>query len=141
MRSLQERQSHVVARLVRLITPSYPDLDSATRDTVERDVTVFVSAQIGAMPTFLQWPYRLALLGFNWLPLARYGRLFVHLGDDRAAAYVTLWSERGLGVMRDFIKLIRSCALLAYFDHPQVRACLDRAQPEPVARAIGGGLD
>jgi hypothetical protein len=142
MQSLRKRESRVVARLVQLIIPGYPDLDSAARDAVEHDVTAFVSGQIRSMPSFLQWPYRLALLGFNWLAMVRHRQPFVRLGDDRAGAYLALWSDRGLGVTRDFIKLVRSCALLAYFDHRHVRACLERrTQPASVARAIGNGLD
>src|SRR5262245_48510590 len=101
------------------------------------------------MPTFLRVPYRIALFAFNWLAVLRYRRPFVALGDELAATYLALWSNRGLGLNRDFVKLIRSCALLAYFDHPATRARLDLPHPErrgdrpvaPTQRAVGNGLD
>src|SRR5713226_5204689 len=133
----------VIARLVCLLTPHYPALDTVTRDAVQRDVTAFVGAQIRSMPSFLRLPYRLALVAFNWLAVLRYRKPFASLADDAATAYLSLWSDRGPAVTRDFVKLIRSCALLAYFDHPQVRGGLEAVHPAPLVpqRAVGNGLD
>lgn len=114
----------VIARLVCLLTRGYPELDAATRANAQRDVTAFVCSQIGSMPSFLRLPYRIVLAAFNWLPALRYGRPFVSLPDDVASAYLSLWSTRSLGPSRSFVKLIRTCSLLAYYDHPQIRAAL-----------------
>ena len=137
------QEAAVVARLVSLLTPAYPALDERTQAAVQRDVTAFVATQIQAMPSFLRLPYRFAVVAFNWLAVLRYGQPFLGLGDTTARAYLSLWSSARLGPTRDFVKLIRSCALLAYFDHAQVRAGLETAAPLPPAtqRAIGNGLD
>jgi gluconate 2-dehydrogenase subunit 3-like protein len=136
-------ETQVVARLVGLLAPAYPTLDAHTRAGVERDVGAFVNAQIQAMPSFLRVPYRLALVAFNWFAVLRYGSSFVSLADDPATAYLSLWSNRGLSLNRDFVKLIRSCALLAYYDHPAVRTGLAAAHATEAAvrRAVGNGLD
>jgi hypothetical protein len=142
-RALDRHETAVIARLVQLLAPRYPTLDAGARTFVERDVTAFVRGQIRSMPSFLRLPYRIALFGFNWLPVFRYRRPFRTLGDESARRYLSLWSERGLRPTRDFVKLIRSCALLAYFDHPQVRRHLEAVQPPqtPPQRAVGHGLD
>lgn len=140
---INTHNTNVIARLVQVLAPQYPALDVTVRAAVQHDVTAFVVAQVKSMPSFLRVPYRLALVAFDWLAVLRYRKSFVALPDDKATAYLALWSDRGLGVTRDFVKLIRSCALLAYFDHPQVRVALEAAQPAQLAaqRAVGNGLD
>lgn len=131
---LSRYESRIVADVVRLILPEYPPLDSSVREEVSVDVTSYVASQIRSMPSFLAHPYRLALLAFDLLPLLRYGRTFHSLPYGRKHAYLAGWSDAPIGVMRDFVKLIRSCALLAYFDHPRVGAELE-AERQPRAAA------
>ena len=109
-----------VAEITKHFTPEYPALDIRVRNAVLADVTRYVASQIAGMPGFLRFPYFLALLGFNWLALLRYGRPFRGLSAERQDAYIALWNDAPLGPMRDFVKLIRSSALLVYFDHPVV---------------------
>lgn len=94
------------------------------RAAVEDDVARLVATQIAAMPSFLRLPYRCALVGFDLLPLVRWGRTFRGLDGGRRAAWVATWDERGLGPTHAFVKLVRSCSLLAFFDHPRVGAAL-----------------
>jgi hypothetical protein len=110
--------------IVTVVLPAYPDL-AAERGAVEDDVTRYLASQIGAMPSFLRLPYRLALRGFALLPLLRYGRSFHALPSPRRKAYLALWSDAPLTRMRELVKLIRTTALLVYFDHPAVRERLD----------------
>jgi len=136
-RDVEARRSRtVLGDLVVLIVPAYPHLEAPTRIAVERDVTRYVSSQIQLMPGFLRIPYKLAVAAFNWLALLRYGRTFRHLTADRQEAYLASWGEGPLGPARDFVKLIRSTALLVYFDHPLV---LERLEAERQQRA-GDGL-
>lgn len=106
--------------VVGVILPRYPDLDPGVRVAVEQDVARYVARQIGSMPSFLRVPYRLALLAFDWLPLLRHGRPFRGLPPASSARYVALWNDAPVLAMRDFVRLLRSSALLAYFDHPSV---------------------
>lgn len=118
----------MVAEIVRLLTPEYPVRDDATRAEVHHDVVAFVASQIGALPDFLRLPYKLAIVVFELLPVLRHGRPFRSLGDDAKRSYLAFWSDGKIGALRNFVKLIRGCALLAYYDHPLVRAELTRTR-------------
>ena len=121
---LGHRRQATVAAIVESLVPSVPVLDPATRSTVLHDVTRFVGSQISALPSFLRVPYGLALTAFELLPLLRWGRPFVALDHERRAAWVARWTDAPIGVMRNFVKLIRGCALLAYYDHPALASVL-----------------
>jgi hypothetical protein len=130
---LPRGQLRVLAAIIRLITPDYPLTDTAHRAGVQDDVTRYVASQIQGMPGFLRVPYRLALFGFAWLPLLRYARPFGRLPADVQLAYLAFWSDAPLAPMRDFVKLIRSSALLVYFDHPLVMERLEAERRQPHA--------
>jgi hypothetical protein len=115
----------LLANIVRPLLPNEPQLAPDQRGEAERATLDFVRTQILDMPTYLRLPYQLALWGFNWLALLRYGRLYVRLDLARQQRYVTMWANSPIGLMRDFVKLIRSCALLQYLDHPLVLAQLE----------------
>lgn len=122
----------IVTAIVADLLPSHPALDLAERRTVAADVVAFVASQVQGLPDFLRVPYGMALLAFEGLPVLRWGRPFRRLDGGRRHAYLALWTASNLGVTRNFIKLLRSCTLLAYYDHPTVRARLD-AEPTPCA--------
>lgn len=121
---LRGRRAATVAAIVECLVPSVPALETEVRAAVVADVVRFVSSQVAALPDFLRAPYGLALVGFEWLPLLRWGRPFGALDSARQAAYLDHWSDAPIGAMRNFVKLMRSCALLAYYDHPALAAAL-----------------
>jgi hypothetical protein len=116
--------------LVAPLLPPEPRLPDEHRLIVERDVVEFVWAQIGSMPLFLRVPYEAALFAFNWLAVARHGRVYSGLDGERQGAYVLAWSGSRLRLGRDLVKLVRSCALLQFFDHPLVLAQLESDRTE-----------
>ena len=122
---LSRTRTSVVAGIIGAIAPVYPDLEEAVRLSVHQDVTRYVTSQIQSMPSFLRLPYKLALTVFNWLAIVPYRRRFIHLPLAVQISYLAKWSDGPIGVTRDFVKLIRSCALLAYFDHPLVTQQLE----------------
>lgn len=136
-RRLSSNRRAVVAEIVRLITPAFPDLDESERARVHSAVTAFVASQIESLPTHLSGPYRIAITAFGLLALLRFGKRFALLDETVKEAYLALWSEGPIGPTRDFVKLIRGCALLAYFDHPDVRRRLP-ASPKPLSAAVVG---
>ena len=127
--------------MVRVISPSYPQLDEAQRSRVLASVTAFVASQIEGMPRFLAIPYGIAITAFQMLAFLRFGRGFRALDDARQRSYLAMWSDAKLGPFRDFIKLIRSCTLLAYFDHPEVTRQLPTMLAEASPTNIGDALD
>lgn len=122
---LSETQERVLAGIAALLAPEQPRLDGATQSRVSRYVTRFVALQVENIPTYLRVPYLVAITGFQWLPVLRYGRRFLDLPVEAQRNYLALWSDGPLGPMRDFVRLVRGCALLAYYDHPDVRAALE----------------
>ena len=128
---LGKRRERTVGEIIGCIVPTLPALEGQTRAAVLADVTRFVSSQILALPDFLRIPYKLALTGFDWLAILRWGAPFHALDDERRIAYLALWSEAPLAAPRNFLKLIRSCALLAYYDHPALAVPLGAAVGSP----------
>jgi hypothetical protein len=133
--SMPAGEAAILGAMVAAILPAEADLDAARRAAIEREVTGYVAAQIRSMPGFLRLPYRLALRLFDLLPLARFGRPFRALARHEQASSLARWGDARLPPMRDFVKLIRSTALLAYFDHPAVRELLDGEGSRAVVRA------
>jgi hypothetical protein len=128
---LTSREREVVDAAVAALLRDVPPLGDDTREQVVRDVAVFLAAQIAGMPSTLRVPYRAALAAFDLLPLLRYGRPFHLLENSAQVAWLDLWGERGGLPTRSFVKLLRSCVLFAYFDHPVVVARLEAAaRPE-----------
>jgi hypothetical protein len=124
----------VLARIVELLVPATPGLEPADRRPVRAEATRFVVAQIESIPTFLRVPYLAAIVAFDVVAVARYGRTFLRLDEPRQHAYLALWTNSPIAQMRDFVKPIRSCALLAHFDHATVRAALESARDERLAQ-------
>jgi len=126
-------QRRVLAAVVDLLLPPSPELEAQTRRRVAEDATRFVVVEVESMPKFLRMPYLLAIVAFQWSAMARYARPCSRLASEQRQAYLSLWSHSRVGPLRDFVKLIRSCALLAYFDHPEVRAVLERGRAAHLA--------
>lgn len=121
--------TRIVRELVRTLSPAEPALPPAEQACVLEDVATFVAVEIAAMPSHLRGPYRLGLVVFDALALARFGRRFVALDAGRRVSWLALWDEGPLGVLRDFLKPLRVCTLLQHFDHPLVRRALADATP------------
>jgi len=131
MSHLSALERRTVATIVTLVIPEFPRLEPTAHAHVRDDVCRYVLDQIGSMAGFLAGPYRAAIVGFEVLPILRYGQAFHALPGPRQHAYLARWSASPFGPMRDFVKLIRSCALLAYFDHRDVRSVLEAEKAQP----------
>ncbi|MCC7107045.1 MAG: hypothetical protein IT307_18085 [Chloroflexi bacterium] len=114
----------LLKHLSRPLLPTEPALSPEARCRVEGDVAAFLFAQIGSMPTYLRLPYEVALQLFNLLAAVPYGLPYQRLDASRQRRYLELWSSSPLRLGRDLIRLIRSCALLQFMDHPCVLARL-----------------
>lgn len=133
----------ILSVIVRVVLPDYPALETAARRSVENDVARYVAALLGSMPAFLRFPYTVALCAFEWLALLRHGRRFRNLTVAQQTLHLAAWSEAPLLPMRDFVRLIRSSALLAYFDHQLVARQLEaerRRETAPAESATAAGV-
>jgi hypothetical protein len=133
----KRQRDAIITAIVTDLLPAHPALDARARSTVAADVVGFVVAQVQGLPEFLRLPYGAASFAFDGLAILRWGRPFRMLDAGRRRAYVALWSESPLGAARSFVKLVRSCTLLAYYDHPAVRARLE-ASAAPSGEAAAG---
>ena len=106
--------------MARSLYPKEPLLTPEDKTQVEEKVVSYLAGQILAMPSYLKIPYMLALQAFNYLSCFRFGLPFTVIDQEKQGKYVLFWSRSPIGLMRDFVKLIRSCVLLAYLDHPLV---------------------
>jgi hypothetical protein len=110
----------LLAHMARALYPKEPLLAAAEKVQVEKDVVNYLAGQILAMPVYLKVPYIMALHAFNYLAFFRFGLPFTMANQAKQGRYIRSWSRSPIGLMRDFVKLIRSCVLLAYLDHPLV---------------------
>ena len=120
MRKLSRSHREVIGQTVTVLLPEHPHLNPETRGRVRDDVTAFVASQIDALPPFLNLPYRFALTVFDLAPLLRHRRRFRRLDVNVRAALLADWDMSALAAKRGYVRLIRSCAVLAYYDHPAV---------------------
>jgi hypothetical protein len=106
--------------MARSLYPQEPVLTPEEKSLVEETVVLYLAGQIMAMPVYLRVPYTMALRAFNYTSIFRFGLPFTRIRQARQYRYIRSWSRSPIGLMRDFVKLIRSCVLLAYLDHPLV---------------------
>lgn len=118
-----------IAQIVAVVLPELPALDAAARAEVQREVAAYVGRQVAAQPPYVRVALRLALAGFQLLPILRHARPFAALSGAQQAAYLAAWAGAPLAPMRDLVKLVRGTALWVYFDHPAVLARLPASEP------------
>ena len=128
---LSDRQARLLAGVTALLIPIEPRLPDEVRVRVLDDTERFVALQVENVPAYLRVPYLIAMAAFQWLPVLRFGRRFLDLPFESQRACLAMWSEAPLAPMRDFVRLIRNCALLAYYDHPDVCRALGAVKDEP----------
>ena len=110
----------IIVAAVDALGPGFPPLAPDARERVTSDVAGFLVQQIGGIPDPLRLPYHAALVVFDAAAVLHHQRTF--RGLDRAArvAHLAWWANVGGLATRTFVKLLRSCTLLAWFDHPLV---------------------
>jgi hypothetical protein len=115
----------ILAGIIRGLLPVEPALAAELRERVERETVAFVASQIRDMPTHLRVPYLWLARGFNWMALRQYARPYTGLDPAKQRDYLSVWIHSTVGFKRDFIKLLRSCSLLFYYDHPEVTRAME----------------
>jgi hypothetical protein len=93
-------------------------LSVAERERVHRDVAVFIRAEIALAPAHLRLALRVLATAFAaWIVVAR----LAGIGAEAATAAWTRFTGSPGGM---FVRLLRSLAILAFGEHPIVRARL-----------------
>lgn len=110
----------VLALVVCSILPEEPQLSSAEKNKAQNEVISFVNNQIVSLPSYLKVPFKFILFVFNSFALILFGNIFININREKQTKYLNIWANSSIKPMRDFIKLIRSCALLQYYDSQHV---------------------
>jgi len=124
-----DRLGTTLLAVARPMLPTLPPLSDDDRTHVEADLMEHLRAQILAMPTHLRIPFTIALFAFEALPVLSYLRPFHRVSRETQTRIISSWNRSPIPQFRDLIKLVRSCALLAYLDHPIVRRHLADVSP------------
>jgi glycosyltransferase 2 family protein len=125
------RPGPLLRAIVDAVLPqAVPDLGAITAEKVQADVSLFVSGQIQALPRRLQQALAAGLTAFALSVRIRHPLGFAAQPRARRIALVDQWSFGRWAPGRKLFRVIRSTALLAFYDHPAVERQL--TPPEPV---------
>lgn len=89
-----------------------------------RDAADFVHGQLGALQPQLKVLFESGMTFFRFVTRLRYLRGYCDLPLETRRAWTLAWAENRYALLRKLFKPVRATALLAYFDHPAMRASL-----------------
>jgi len=95
------------------------------QETVTAYCADFVQGEIRSLSKKFQLLFTIGMLGFNLLIWARYFQIFTRLPLSHRIQIFNGWAYGKIPLTRQLFKLIRSTALLAFFEHPAVVRCLE----------------
>jgi glycosyltransferase 2 family protein len=104
-------------------------LEPAERARVIAETTRFVVGEIRALPVRLRLLFSIGLLGFRVTIRATTGRGFCDLALARRQRIVNAWAFGPFVPARQLFRVIRSTALLAFWETPGIRGAIDRSVP------------
>jgi glycosyltransferase 2 family protein len=116
-----------------------PEEAPEPREAIVDRVSAFVAGQNRALPWMLQVALKAGLAAFWVLVLLRYARPLPNLPPRKRRAVVHAWAWGRVGLARQLFRVLRSTALLAWYEDPDVqRAQLaPKAQPAPAEARRG----
>ncbi|MBZ0189213.1 MAG: hypothetical protein K8F91_23415, partial [Candidatus Obscuribacterales bacterium] len=103
-----------------------PDLisDSERRAAVHEEVGRFTCTQIDCIPFRYRLLFKVGLVGFKLYIFVFTGKFLCDVPLARRRRLIEAWAFGKIALTRKFMKLIRSLAILAYYEHPEVQAAL-----------------
>jgi uncharacterized protein (TIRG00374 family) len=102
-----------------------------------RDVAAFMEGQIAALPPSLRTMFHLGMTFFRFTVRARYVSSFCGLPVDRRRALVDAWAFGRIGLLRQLFRPVRSLAVLAYYERPEVVRALAPRDSRPHLAVVG----
>jgi hypothetical protein len=94
-------------------------------ETLE-SVVQFVRGQVKALSANLGVLFALGMLGFRIVVGLTHLRGFTRVSKDEQVRIVESWAYGKMALSRQLFRVLRSTALLAFFDHPNVRKAMRR---------------
>lgn len=92
------------------------------------DVARFVDDETRDLPGKLAWLFAIGMLGFRMLSLLRFLRPIERVPLAARRAWVERWAYGSLAPARQLFRGVRSTALLAFYEHEEVR---EQLMPSP----------
>ena len=86
-----------------------------------RHAATFVDQQIAALPSKLRMMYGAGMTFFRFATRLRFFRGYCDVPLDARRAWTARWAESQITLLRQLFKPVRATALLAYYDHEDVR--------------------
>ena len=111
-------ESRFLAMLVDAALPLDDELGSCERGPTTDRVTTFVHRQLAALPSRLRVLFSLGTVAFRLHVAVRHLRPFENLSHERRAAAFDRWAYGPIAPCRQLFRVVRSTALLAYYDAP-----------------------
>ncbi len=93
----------------------------------------FTAAQLLALPLRLRILFALGFGGFRALTWLRFGRPLTRLTSAQRARWVSGFAYGRVGLLRQLMRAPRATAVLAYYEHPRLRAALLPSAPQGAA--------
>lgn len=106
---------------LRALVESLVPLDECAepaRTRVVADVASFVAGEIDALPGRLALLFGVGMVGFRLLTAVRFARGFAALPLASRRRWASLWAYGGFSLGRQLFKVVRSTAILAFYEHP-----------------------
>jgi hypothetical protein len=113
-----------------LLPDDEPSFDPAAHARLIEDVGCFVQGQLDELPRRLRFMYAFGMTGFRLCVFLRYLRRFHSLTPARRRSVVRLWAYGPWGLARSLFRVVRTTALLNYYESPMVQAALLQDSPE-----------
>lgn len=115
--------SRFFQRLIEATVPA-PLTDPAQAQQVNDEVARFVEGQLGALPTLFRLAFAAGMRGFRMHTVLRTCHSFCALPLQARTAQVERWAYGRFALGRQLFRVVRSTALLAYYEHPLVTRAL-----------------
>jgi len=96
----------------------------------------FVDGQIAALPPKLQGMFGAGMTFFRFVTRLRFLRGYCDVPLERRRAWTRRWAESRIALLRQLFKPVRATALLAYYDHEDVRRELLGSVVVPAASLV-----
>jgi hypothetical protein len=118
-----DKESKSTSTFIFKLTEAALPLDSFTLSdpkAVTSYVANFIHEEVNNLSKKIQLLFSIGMLGFNMLVWLRYFRTFSLLPLPTRVKIFNSWAYGKLALTRQLFRLVRSTALLAFFEHPAV---------------------
>lgn len=130
LKQSQNAPSTLLSALVKaaLPLPQTPWMNDEQRVESVAFVSEFLNAQVRALPLRVRIMFFVGLSGFEFITVIRFGRRFASLEQDRGRRWFESWAYGKVGLARQLFRMIRSIALLAFYELPYATERSNSAQ-------------